>query len=172
MLFRAINWKSDAEALYELDASFVTDRVYAVRRDGLSFSLIEEIRVPAVTKRYACTLTEERIGRSLIAIAACEKSRIRGYAVVEREDWNRRAVITDFFVDRCARRRGIGRKLMEQVFRLAENAARVLWVETQDVNLPAIAFYRRMGFEVCGFDSTLYDGKDGGEVAVFLSRGL
>ena len=61
---------------------------------------------------------------------------------------------------------------MDQVFRLAENAARVLWVETQDVNFPAITFYRRVGFEVCGFDSTLYDGKEAGEVAVFLSRGL
>jgi len=172
MLLRAINWESDGQALHKLDASFVTDRVYTVRRDGLSFSFGEEARDPAVAKHYDCTLTKERIRRSLIAIAACEEKEIRGYAVVEREDWNRRAVITDFFVDRRARRRGIGSKMMQRIVRLAKQSARILWVETQDVNFPAIAFYRRMGFEVCGFDSTLYDGKDVREVAVFLSRSL
>ncbi len=82
MLLRAINWKSDCEALSELDSGFVTDQVYAVRRDGLSCSFVEEARVPAVAKRYDCTLTEERISGSLIAIAACEKKEIRGYEVL------------------------------------------------------------------------------------------
>lgn len=35
-------------------------------------------------------------------------------------------------------------------------AARCLWLETQNVNYPAVQFYLRLGFELCGLDQTLY----------------
>jgi ribosomal protein S18 acetylase RimI-like enzyme len=37
-----------------------------------------------------------------------------------------------------------------------EPATGCLWLETQNVNYPAVQFYRRMGFRLCGLDETLY----------------
>ena len=47
-----------------------------------------------------------------------------------------------------------------------------VWLETQNVNYPAIHFYRRCGFEFCGFDETLYDPTilAQEEVALFFAR--
>jgi len=44
------------------------------------------------------------------------------------------------------------------------------------VNYPAIQFYRRLGFRLCGLDETLYRPDDSasvpGEVALFFARDL
>lgn len=56
------------------------------------------------------------------------------------------------------RRRGIGRALMDSVVAFAgQVAARCVWLETQDVNYPAVRFYRRLGVRLCRVDQWLYD---------------
>ena len=54
---------------------------------------------------------------------------------------------------------------------------RTLWVmvcETQSTNVPAIEFYRKVGFEVEGIDLSYYSNDDApdGEVANFMKRKL
>jgi ribosomal protein S18 acetylase RimI-like enzyme len=39
---------------------------------------------------------------------------------------------------------------------------RCLWLETENVNYPAIGFYRRAGFRLCGLDDILYRPGDPG----------
>lgn len=173
MEFRPIDWKLDESAIRNLDTAYTTDRVYGLRMEDLSFSLIEETRIPPITKRYEVTITQKDVGNALVAIAACEGAVLFGFAAVKEEAWNRRAVLTDFYIQPGVRRRGLGRKMMEEVFLgIAEASARVLWVETQNVNLPAIEFYRSVGFEVCGFDSSLYGDPHSKEVAVYLSKSV
>lgn len=156
-----------------LDTSFVTDRIYALRRTDLSFSLVKEVCVPPFTKRYEITLSEEDVASAPVAIATYEGGALRGFAVLRDEAWNRRAVVTDFFVDCQVRRRGLGRSMMEELCkRLVGTSSRDLWIETQNVNLPAIEFYRRVGFKICGLDSTLYAEPLSAEVAVYLSMGI
>jgi ribosomal protein S18 acetylase RimI-like enzyme len=49
--------------------------------------------------------------------------------------------------------------------------ARCLWLETQNVNYPAIQFYLAHGFYLCGFDESFYDPVElPGEFAFFFSR--
>lgn len=50
--------------------------------------------------------------------------------------------------------------------------ARCLWLETSNVNEPAIQFYRREGFVLCGLDQSLYDPTSdaGGETALYFAR--
>ena len=173
MEFRAINWSRDGAAIRSLDTSFTTDRVYSLRQADLSFSLVEEMRTPAVTKRYEVAITEESIAASLATIAAHEGDVLHGFASVKKEPWNRRAIITDFYLDPRSRRLGFGRNMMKETFaRVVEASVRVLWVETQNVNLPAVNFYRSMGFDICGFDSRLYDEPLDAEVALYLSKSL
>jgi hypothetical protein len=47
-----------------------------------------------------------------------------------------------------------------------------LWLETQNVNFPAIQFYTKLGFQFCGFDTTLYNNSETNlnEVAFYFFR--
>ena len=51
---------------------------------------------------------------------------------------------------------------------------RCLGLETQTTNVPAIRFYRRMGFRLCGIHTALYDPARvaAQEIAVFFTRSL
>ena len=53
-----------------------------------------------------------------------------------------------------------------------EAGLRGLWLEVTNHNLPAIRFYQRVGFELCGVDTSLYDpeGDASGECALFFFR--
>ena len=46
--------------------------------------------------------------------------------------------------------------------------------ETQNYNVPAIEFYRKVGFEIEGIDLSYYSNRDmtEGEVAIFMKRKL
>ncbi|QTR01699.1 GNAT family N-acetyltransferase, partial [Saccharothrix algeriensis] len=51
--------------------------------------------------------------------------------------------------------------------------ARTAWLETSNVNVPAVRAYLRMGFTLCGLDTTLYRGTPAeGEIALYLARNL
>ena len=58
-------------------------------------------------------------------------------------------------------------------FELVLRGATRLWVETQNVNAPALAFYRRCGFALCGLDASLYEPTTvPDEIALFLVKQL
>ena len=60
---------------------------------------------------------------------------------------------------------------MEAVADEAKEAnLRVIVCETQNTNVPAIEFYRKVGFEIEGIDLSYYDMTE--EVAVFMKREL
>jgi ribosomal protein S18 acetylase RimI-like enzyme len=64
---------------------------------------------------------------------------------------------------------------MEALVGAARTAdVRIIVCETQSANVPAIRFYRRMGFELDGVDMSYYSNTDveRGEVAVFMKRKL
>jgi ribosomal protein S18 acetylase RimI-like enzyme len=72
------------------------------------------------------------------------------------------------------RGRGLGGALVDALADHARAAgARCLWVETQNVNHPAIQFYLAHGFYLCGFDESFYDPVENpGELAFFFSLPL
>ena len=63
---------------------------------------------------------------------------------------------------------------MERVAEIAKaEGLRILVCETQNTNVPAIDFYRRVGFEVDSVDLSYYTNSDvEGEVAIFMKRKL
>ena len=97
-----------------------------------------------------------------VAFGAWEGERLLGFAEGCLEAWNNRFRISNLCVfDAAARRRGIGSALMDAI--LAEAAgtgARMAVLETQSCNENAIAFYRRHGFEIIGFDLYAYSNTD------------
>ena len=107
-------------------------------------------------------------------VIAEREGRALGLLAVNRSAWNRRAIVAHLYVDRAARKGGIGTAFIEEARAIAEAwGARSLWVETQNVNPAGIDFYRRRGFTFCGADISLYDPNlAGDEVAVFFELRL
>ena len=63
--------------------------------------------------------------------------------------------------DSAARGKRTGRRLMEAIEReAATSGARMIVLETQSCNEAAIAFYRKNGFSVIGFDLYAYSNTD------------
>jgi GNAT superfamily N-acetyltransferase len=159
----------DAAAVLRMDTSFETDRIYTLRRDADALHL-EQAAAPSV-KRFPIDLASDGWDEGYVALRDGE---VRGFVAVGLSAWNRRMIVSHFYVDRAHRRLGAGRELMRVAMAWGrEVGAQTAWVETSNVNVPGIRAYRRFGFELCGFDATLYDGTPArGEFAVFLSRAI
>ena len=97
-----------------------------------------------------------------IAFGAFEDGRLIGYAEGSMETWNKRFRISNICIfDKTKRSSGIGTRLMEEMLKAAQSAqARMIVLETQSCNENAIAFYKKNGFAVIGFDLYSYSHTD------------
>ncbi|HEX4146323.1 MAG TPA: GNAT family N-acetyltransferase [Pirellulales bacterium] len=167
---REIDRATDAAAVQRLDTSFMTEAVYEVtgERGRLQLGLIA---VPTRQGRFAIDLDQPPWDQGFVAV---EDGAVRGLVATRLEAWNGRLAIWHFYVDAAHRRRGIGRDLLEQALAAGcRSGARTAWAETGNDNAPGIEAYRRLGFSICGFDLTLYDGTASqGKFAIFLARTL
>ena len=108
-----------------------------------------------------------------VAYGAFEGDRLIGYVEGALEEWNNRYRISNICVfDSENRSRGVGSALMQTILREAKSAkARMAVLETQTCNENAIAFYRRNGFEIIGFDLYAYSNDDPEKCEVRIEMG-
>lgn len=175
-VLRPMRWPDDVPALEALDTCFTTDRVYRVRRGALSFDLVEEPADPPIRKSDPLLRpdTERLRGLGHVVVAEADGALV-GVAAADLSTWNRRVQVEHFYVAAPARKRGIGRALMGSVVAFAREAgARCVWLETQNVNYPAVKFYQRLGFRLCGLDARLYDPAtlERDEIGIFFALDL
>jgi GNAT superfamily N-acetyltransferase len=166
---RPADWSGDADAIRALDTSFATDRVYRFgrARSGFEFALPLVTCAP-LTKSYP--LPEADPGEG--AFVAENDGRVVGYAQVEPPSRNGRAAVPALYVSPELRGQGVGRALVAALATRARDAqARCLFVETQNVNYPAVQFCLATGFYLCGLDKSFYDPVElPGEFALFFAR--
>ncbi len=96
------------------------------------------------------------------AFGAFEDGQLIGYVEGTLEKWNNRYRISNICIfDYSKRHKGIGSLLMERILLEAQkNGARMAVLETQTCNENAIAFYKKHGFEMIGFDLYAYTNTD------------
>lgn len=170
---RPLNYALDRSALASLDTSFTSNQMYRIVGNDLTFELHEERVDPPIYKDYRLAQDLDDLEDISFAVVAEESNSILGLTAVKFEVWNKRAVIWHLYVAPPARKRGIGKALIDHCLQYAKkSSARCLWLETQNINFPAIQFYRKMKFEFCGLDTTLYDPAqvESHEVALFFVR--
>ena len=110
-----------------------------------------------------------------LSLGAYVDDRLVGLALVDPQPWNNSLRVHEFHVMEGQRGKGIGRLLMNTVFEKGRAANfRIVICETQHTNVPAIRFYRRMGFTLEAIDLSLYTNHDypDNEVAVFMKYKL
>lgn len=99
-----------------------------------------------------------------------------GVAIGEPRHWNNTLWLWEFHIDERHRGEGIGRRLMAAVFEKATAAGfRAVGLETQNTNVPAIRFYRALGFTLDGVNVSFYTNDDtqpNRTLALFMQRRL
>jgi ribosomal protein S18 acetylase RimI-like enzyme len=109
------------------------------------------------------------------AFGAFDDEQCVGLALIEPYTWNTSLHIHEFHIVPAYHRRGMGRALMAAVEAHARDTEmRRLVCETQTTNVPAIRFYRALGFTVDAVDVSLYSNDDleRGEMALFMKKRL
>lgn len=81
------------------------------------------------------------------------------------------AEILTVAVSRASRRQGLGRRLMDAVLReLHAQRAEALFLEVDETNAPAIALYRRLGFDQVARREGYYSGPGGTKSGALVMR--
>jgi ribosomal protein S18 acetylase RimI-like enzyme len=165
---RAFDRERDAGAVRALDVSLVSGHAFEVRVEQDALHL-HAVPAPPAVKHFPLDLDADAWEEGWVAV---EGEAVRGFVATSFEAWNRRLTLWHFYVDAAHRGAGTGRRLMEHAIgRGRARGALTAWAETSNRNYPGVQSYRRLGFELCGFDLSLYRGTPAeGEFALFLSR--
>lgn len=173
----------DPEDLRRLNLGYTSLEKYIVSKsetdEKTTISLELVTMEAAYVKRWETDEEEVARGQQVVAyglsLAAFDGDKMVGIALAEPQRWNRSLRVWEFHITDTHKRMGIGRSLMEALVAKARSAGlRILVCETQNTNVPAISFYRAMGFEIDGIDLSYYTNEDAenGEVAIFMKRKL
>jgi ribosomal protein S18 acetylase RimI-like enzyme len=169
----------DADALKRILAGYTSMAKYTVSKTETHEITTITLELIALDQPYVKrfdyndedTERYRRVVQQGLSLGAYSGSQMVGIAIAEKLDWNRSLWVWEFGVAETHRRMGIGKQLMEAVADEAKEAnLRVIVCETQNTNVPAIEFYRKVGFEIEGVDLSYYDMIE--EVAVFMKRKL
>jgi ribosomal protein S18 acetylase RimI-like enzyme len=173
------------EEVLPIVTGYISNEKYAVKKNEDGDRTILDIQLVKLDKPHRANFeqdfNDEDYTRYVEMLAqghsfgAYHDGQLVAFAISEVNDWNRSLRIWEFQVMEDYRGRGIGRALMERVVSKAvESKFRIIVLETQNTNVPAIRFYRRLGFTLEALDLSLYTNEDveSGEVAFFMKRRL
>jgi ribosomal protein S18 acetylase RimI-like enzyme len=173
----------EARKLGPIDSGFQTDRALRLQREeragGYLWSLNEERLSSPYVKQYDSGKLDEwlrlyadsaGIDGFCFALARLGEQ-AHGLLTWRRMEWNDTLWLVDIRIRPAARRLGVGSALVDFLKQVAtQQTVRGIAVETQINNFPALCFYRKLGFEIVGFNDHFYANDDlqRQDVAIFL----
>lgn len=168
---------ADRAAVASLDTAFETATAYTVRVTERALELVETPLAEPRVKRYPMADAFAAWSTWKTAWVAVDDTNARpivGFAAVEFEAWHARLVLWHLYVEASHRRAGVGRALLARVEEFGRNrGARRVWLETSSLNVPGIAAYQRLGYALCGLDTSVYDTLEyEDEAALYLAKSL
>lgn len=84
-----------------------------------------------------------------------------GVLALSFQEWNNSIVVEEIHINRNSQRQGLGKVFMDYIKEQAISYnARIIMLETQTMNYPAIQFYKKNGFEIIGFNLQSYSNCD------------
>lgn len=155
--------------------AYTSDFVYEVEAretaGGFSWSLVRRpVRTPI--SRESKWMPFDANAPNARGYAAFLDGEVVGYVEYSHEEWTNLVKVWHCYVRIGFRRMGIGRKLMQNVERAAKHfRARGIVLETQSCNVPAIDFYRSLGFTFWTIDVARYTNDDIARKEVMIGMG-
>jgi ribosomal protein S18 acetylase RimI-like enzyme len=167
---------SDLARLMGLDHTTTSDSVWQLelRRDaGQVTAMFREVRLPrsiaVAYPRNPFALSDDWTKRSMICTALLNQD-VVGYVSLLERGMDSTVSITDLVVNSANRRQGVGSALLASAQDWAASRSfRLIILEMQSKNLPAIRFSQKFGYEFCGYNDHYYLTQD---VALFFAKSL
>lgn len=161
---RIIELTKDMTSLPKLMYQYVTSSYYDIsishKANSWQINLILKPLEVSVKKKHESKFFTDFVEEPRAFAAEVEGEQI-GWLELGYHKWNKRIRVWEFLVKQEFRRKGIGTLLMNHAVKLAkERGARMVVLETQTCNVPAIKFYLTYGFALIGFDTTAYSNED------------
>jgi ribosomal protein S18 acetylase RimI-like enzyme len=165
----------DLNACVVIDSSYDTDYVWQVQAEERPYEELvitfRTVRLPR-SMRVSLPLDTEHLVEDWqlgeCFLVAEGDGEMRGYLDMTVQARQRTGWINDMAVLKKYRRQGIGTVLLREAFRWAnDRGLRVVMLETQTKNYPAICFFRKQGFTFCGFNDRSYANQDIGVFFVY-----
>lgn len=157
----------------EFKVCYQTNGYYDIVPDKLGFK-IQYVPFETCVSR---SFTDEFFGEWLdnpTAYGAFEDEKLIGFVEGAIEQWNNRFRISNICIfEQTTRNSGIGTALMQTILAEAiKTNARMVALETQSCNENAIRFYKKMGFDIIGFDLYSYSNKDPQKHEIRIEMGM
>lgn len=157
----------------EFKVCYQTNGYYDIVPDKLGFK-IQYVPFETCVSR---SFTDEFFGEWLdnpTAYGAFEDEKFIGFVEGAIEQWNNRFRISNICIfEQNTRNSGIGTALMQTILAEAiKTNARMVVLETQSCNENAIRFYKKMGFDIIGFDLYSYSNKDPQKHEIRIEMGM
>jgi ribosomal protein S18 acetylase RimI-like enzyme len=167
---------SDLTRLMGLDHSITSESVWQLelRRDpGQVTAMFREVRlprsIPVAYPRNPFVLSDDWTKRSMVYTALLDQE-IAGYVSLLERGMDSTVSVTDLVVNSANRRQGVGSALLVAAQDWASaRSLRLIILEMQSKNLPAIRFSQKFGYEFCGYNDHYYLTQD---VTLFFAKSL
>ena len=167
---------ADLNACLSLDHVCETDHVWQMKVEEAESQVsvtFHTVRLPRPMRieypRNLDQLVEDWQRGEGFAVAEVDNE-VRGYVDLLAQTWQGIGWLANLAVDRGHRRQGIGTALMRHARQWArEQGLQVLLAEATTKNYPALCFYRKLGFQFCGFNDHYYMNQD---IALFFVQKL
>ena len=162
------------EQSYSSDNKY--DVIREIKNDEISFLLKPVNREKTFVKNWAVNRKDYEVYLKLISqgnsFGAYENDELAGFIITDRRSWNNSLWIEMIQVKEEYRNKGIGTLLLKAIEKLSkQNKIRLIELETQNTNVPAIKFYRNCGYEFSGLNINLYDPSEiKDEIAIYMSK--
>lgn len=156
----------DLNACIVLDDSFETEYVWQMEErtnGGVITVTFRQTRLPRpmrVANNISRTALTENFARGEAFLVADEAGVI-GFVDASVTTWNQVLKINNLCVAPAHRRKGVGGKLMRAALDWARaRNLRAAMLDTSTKDYPAIGFYQKLGFSLCGFNDQLFPNHD------------
>jgi len=157
----------------EFTTRYMTGGCWDIKSTDCSFEITYKSFDSPVEKSFVDTLFGEWLENPVVW-GAFEGERLLGIVEGSMETWNNRFRISNICIfEERDRRSGLGSRLMDTIIEHAKSCgARMAVLETQTCNEKAIRFYKKMGFQIIGFDLYSYTNSDPEKCEVRLEMGM
>lgn len=172
MTIRELDRKRDRRAVEAIDTGFETATIFELAATPRALELVETPLPAPIVKRYSIDEVFAHWARWTHGWVA-DDGGVRGFATAEHEPWHGRLVLWFLYIAPEWRRRGVGRALLERVEAHGRSVgASHVWLETSNVNVPGVAAYNQLGYQLCGADRLYYERYMPGETAIYFAKEL
>jgi ribosomal protein S18 acetylase RimI-like enzyme len=155
-----VELKKEEYKEYPLEFEYETDRYYDCITEDLDIRFVLKRFDEPVIKRFTDHLFEDYLEEPKAFMISIQ-GRAVGFLELSFESWHNLTRIANIMVKKDYRHQGFGHALMELAKGVArKRGSRGIILETQSCNFPALSFYFKEGFGLCGCDTKCYTNHD------------